>query len=72
MIHIRYITGWPSGDAFIAQSPHHDGGIWITSNAGEPKQFATEADAKRYLLERKYDLPTTQVVFETVSAGQEG
>ena len=63
---IRYITGWKEGDAFIADG-QCGSGIWVHKARGIPAlEFATEADAKSFLVKHKYDLPPLQVVFEQI------
>jgi hypothetical protein len=65
---IRYI--WPAvGDGFLCAAPHHDGGIWQNGCDGGRERairFESEAEAKTYLIERKYDLPPMKTVFERV------
>jgi hypothetical protein len=66
MIQIKYLTGDPRGVVFyIADAIGHDGGVW-TRDQEAAKPFANEAHAKAWLLNRRYDLPPMNVVFEQV------
>jgi len=61
---IRYVTGWKQGDAFLCDGQCGTG-IWATASRGyAPLEFASEADAKRFLITHNYDLPPLNVVFE--------
>jgi hypothetical protein len=66
---IRYLTDWKEGDAWLCRAKTHDFGIWVTRRRMEdgeftPQKFTSELEAKRYLYDRKYDLPSDQVVIE--------
>lgn len=64
---IRYVS--TPTDWYLAQSPHHDGGVWV-HDVELAKEFASEAAAKKYLIEREYDLPAANVVYESLIPGR--
>ena len=62
---IRYVS--EPKDYWIADAMRHDSGVWVHDVAFS-KHFENEAEAKRFLYVHGYDLPTTNVVYETVDS----